>query len=114
MEPAVKPESLASEHMFGLTRRQVSNLLLEMVLHVGLVRMGCQGTPSASTSLCGHCTPLQAVLKESANLEVAELAALEAQVEEPDSQQFFQLSQELNMQVSQSIVAGELGSRAPA
>jgi hypothetical protein len=32
MEPAVKAESLASEHMFGLTR---PNLLLEMVLHVG-------------------------------------------------------------------------------
>jgi hypothetical protein len=32
MEAAVKAESLASEHMFGLTRRQVSNLLLEMVL----------------------------------------------------------------------------------
>jgi hypothetical protein len=35
MEAAAKAESKAAEHMFGLTRREVSKLLLEMVLHVG-------------------------------------------------------------------------------
>jgi hypothetical protein len=42
-------------------------------------------------------------------LKAAELEALQAaEAEEPDSQQFFQLSQELNAQVNNGIVAGEL------
>ncbi len=40
-EAAAKAESKASEHMFGLTRRQVSKLLLEMVLHVGFWFIDC-------------------------------------------------------------------------
>jgi hypothetical protein len=60
-------------------------------------------------SLCAHCIPLQAVIKETVDLEAAELEALQAaEAEEPDSQQFFQLSQELNAQVNSGIVAGEL------
>jgi hypothetical protein len=41
MEAADKADSLASEHMFGLTRREVSTLLLEMVLHVGFWFINC-------------------------------------------------------------------------
>jgi hypothetical protein len=53
------------------------------------------------------------MLRETADLGAAELEALQAaEAEEPDSQQFFELSQELNAQVNQVIVAGEPGSSA--
>jgi hypothetical protein len=35
MDPADKPESLASQYMFGLKRREVARLLLDVVLHAG-------------------------------------------------------------------------------